>query len=228
MPIEVTCASCGQRINVADSLIGKQIRCQTCNSVFLAEEDVAMEVVEEPLDQVIVVEEPPTGGVALAVESSGKASGNEAEYEEAQRRRPRRKKRQQRTDAVDLVYWPGLLLTITGYVGSAINAVGIIYNLVNATQALIASASSPGPRGGGVPVAAFVIIAFQALATVVWGGIVVKGGQSLSSLENYSTAIMACVVACLPCSVGCCFGLPLGIWGFVVLSQNHVRMAFDK
>ena len=191
------------------------------------EEEVGMEVVDEPLDQVVVVEAP-TGGTTQAVASSGQRSVNEAASEEAPRRRPRRKKRKPRTDAVDLVYWPGVLLTITGYVGSAINALGILFSLFNATNALIASASSTGPRGGGVPVAAFVIIAFEALATVIWGGLVVKGGQSFSSLENYTTAVIACFVACLPCSVGCFVGLPLGIWGFVVLSQDHVRKAFDK
>jgi hypothetical protein len=37
----------------------------------------------------------------------------------------------------------------------------------------------------------------------------------------------ACILAMIPCSACCLLGIPLGIWGLVVINNPEVRGAFS-
>jgi predicted Zn finger-like uncharacterized protein len=242
MPIDVVCPACQQKLRVPDDLVGQDVRCQKCNSQFTAveevmmevvEEDIAMEVVEEPPDAGYeVVEEPPIAGREKPPPRRLRSPDQEDNRDDpVERRQPRRKKRKRASSAPEMVYLPGLLLTIAGYVGIGINALFIVLNLFNAVNTLISStqASMQGPPGRSSGPNVFVIlvaVCIQAGITAAWGGTVVRGGQSLSSMNNYPMAMIGCIVACVPCSLGCFLGLPIGIWGLVVLCQKDVKRAF--
>jgi hypothetical protein len=47
-----------------------------------------------------------------------------------------------------------------------------------------------------------------------------------STLSQYQLALAACIVAMVPCSCGCFLGLPIGVWGLVLLMQDDVKKAF--
>jgi hypothetical protein len=232
MPIEAICPSCKQKLKVPDALVGKKVRCQKCNSVFTAEEEIEMEVVEEPPESIEVVEGPPK---AKREERPPRVLDEEEEEElddePRERRRPRRRKRRRRSSIAEKVRIPALLLYITGFVGAGVNLIWVIFRIVSVIM-LSSSlpAGAPGAQPGqatGYIAGSIVGVIVQLCVAFVWSALVVKGAQSMSSLQGYSSAIAGCVIAMLPCGCGCFMGLPIGIWGLVVLTQEDVKRAFD-
>jgi hypothetical protein len=63
------------------------------------------------------------------------------------------------------------------------------------------------------------------LATSV---VLIVGGWQMMRLRWYGLAIIAAIVALLPCSVSWLIGLPIGIWALVVLNKPEVREAFQS
>lgn len=57
--------------------------------------------------------------------------------------------------------------------------------------------------------------------------VVLVGALKMQSLRNYSLAIIASILAMLPCATPCCLiGLPFGIWALVVLNKPGVKSHF--
>jgi hypothetical protein len=50
--------------------------------------------------------------------------------------------------------------------------------------------------------------------------------MKMKALEQWTMAIVASVVAMIPCSCACILGLPIGIWSLVVLLKPEVKAAF--
>lgn len=51
--------------------------------------------------------------------------------------------------------------------------------------------------------------------------------RKMQRLEGYTMAITFSILACVPCTSGCCIlGLPIGIWAIVVLVNSEVKGAF--
>lgn len=49
----------------------------------------------------------------------------------------------------------------------------------------------------------------------------------MSRLESHNLALVAAIVAMVPCvSPCCCLGLPIGIWTVIMLSKPEVKSAF--
>ena len=66
------------------------------------------------------------------------------------------------------------------------------------------------------------------LLGVVFSSVSIAGGFSMLSLRHYPLAIAAMVLTMMPGTSPCCLlGLPLGIWGLVVLFRPEVRAAFQ-
>src|SRR5208282_3728148 len=57
-------------------------------------------------------------------------------------------------------------------------------------------------------------------------GFVLFGAINLLRLRNYGVAMVASVVAMLPCGCCCLFGLPFGIWALVTLNKPEVKSQF--
>jgi hypothetical protein len=54
------------------------------------------------------------------------------------------------------------------------------------------------------------------------------GAFCLQTHRVYPIALLACILASIPCFSPCCIGgMPFGIWGIVVLMQDDVKRAFD-
>jgi predicted Zn finger-like uncharacterized protein len=219
MPIDVHCPSCSQKLKVPDSLVGRKVRCQKCNTAFEAVEELDMEIVEEPpVENVEIVEAPPK---ADRVERTARRSEPKEDDDEDDFRQ-RRRRRKRRSDPVALLKVPALLLFITGYVGVALNILGIIINLIRLIRG-VASA----PAGANVNAMPFVMgMGTGVVITALWCGTVIRGAQSMSAVNNYQLALAGCMVACVPCSCSWLLGLPAGIWGLVVLMQKDVKDAF--
>lgn len=65
-----------------------------------------------------------------------------------------------------------------------------------------------------------------ALIGPIFGIAVILGGIKMYRLESRGSVMLASVLAMLPCSLCCLFGLPVGIWSLVVLSDPAVKAAF--
>ncbi len=75
---------------------------------------------------------------------------------------------------------------------------------------------------------------FSGIAGLIFGGImfvcgivIIIGSVKMMRLKSYGFAMTACILAMLPLiSPCCCIGLPVGIWGVVVLCNPQVKAAF--
>jgi hypothetical protein len=62
---------------------------------------------------------------------------------------------------------------------------------------------------------------------LIWAALVFFGALKMKNLRSRGLAMTSCIVAMLPCSICCLAGLPLGIWGLVVLNSEDVKSAFS-
>lgn len=78
-------------------------------------------------------------------------------------------------------------------------------------------------EGAHGPVAAVI----QCIFILVNIGII-TGGVMMSQYKNWVFALVACILATINFGNCCCIlGLPVGIWGIVVLSMADVKQAFQ-
>jgi hypothetical protein len=52
------------------------------------------------------------------------------------------------------------------------------------------------------------------------------GCKKMMKLESKSVVWMMLILAVIPCCTPCCVGLPIGIWGIVVMNDPIVKLAF--
>jgi len=65
-----------------------------------------------------------------------------------------------------------------------------------------------------------------ALFAAALNGFVLFGALKMMRLESRGVAMATCIVAMIPCSCCCIFGLPFGIWGLVVINKPEVKPHF--
>ena len=70
--------------------------------------------------------------------------------------------------------------------------------------------------------------ALALLTSLPTGGVLLLGGWTMRRLTSYWLAIVASIVAMVPCHLGFLLGLPIGLWALTVLSRNDVRAAFRQ
>jgi hypothetical protein len=215
MPFDIHCTACGQKLRVPDSLLGRTVQCATCKAKFMAAAESAPPV-EAELDEADEV--PSSFRRRLAEDESDDDS--EDDYEP---RRPRRRRRRRR-DVSMKVQVPAWLLLAASIGGSLLMTLWLIFNLlVNLGKIK----DLDGQLVAETPAVAFGGFAFWMVLTLIWGGFTTVGAVQMLRLRNLPLAITACIVAMLPCSCGCFVGLPIGIWGLVVLLQADVQKAFN-
>ena len=54
----------------------------------------------------------------------------------------------------------------------------------------------------------------------------IYGCKKMMKLESKSVVWMMLILAVIPCCTPCCVGLPIGIWGIVVMNDPIVKLAF--
>lgn len=63
---------------------------------------------------------------------------------------------------------------------------------------------------------------------VVVGAVILMGAIKMMKLQNHTLALIASVLAMLPCVSGCCcIGLPIGIWALIILFKPEVKSHFQ-
>jgi hypothetical protein len=123
---------------------------------------------------------------------------------------------------------PAIGLIITGAVGILLGAGSLLLNLVGIGASGLSSElgdygdydryASFASSGMGI---FFAFIGLCVSAFVIWAALKMK------NLENRTLAVVASIVAMIPCLGPCCLiGLPIGIWSLVVLMKPEVQQAF--
>jgi hypothetical protein len=70
--------------------------------------------------------------------------------------------------------------------------------------------------------------AFFGVLMLLTGPPVIFGGIQMLRLKNRGFAMAAAILSLVPCCNCWIVGLPIGIWALVVLSDYHVRLAFQQ
>ena len=81
-------------------------------------------------------------------------------------------------------------------------------------------------EGRGTLAEATVVSVVISLFSLASGIILLIGASRMFDLQSYPIAMLAAVVAILPCAVGFLVSLPFGIWALMVISRQDVRTAF--
>ena len=80
--------------------------------------------------------------------------------------------------------------------------------------------------GGNMDFADTVFVLVVALVSLLAGIVLVLGAARMFDLQSYGIALIAAVVAILPCTPGFPISLPFGIWALIVVLRHDVKIAF--
>jgi hypothetical protein len=128
-----------------------------------------------------------------------------------------------RTAAEQRIKGPAIGILVTAVVGGLWALASLAMNLLGAGLAPMAGGSEEiwVQATSGVYGAVMSLIGLGVAGFLVWGGL------KMMRLESWGIALMACILAMVPCVSPCCLiGLPFGIWGLVVINDQAVKQAF--
>ncbi len=129
----------------------------------------------------------------------------------------------------DKLKGPGIGLLVVGglgLVGMGIYLVLTIVGMFIQPEVMAEGNKLQGPERIGyfAGVYGFLIALFLNVAFQI---IVIVGGYKMIRGTSRGLCLTACIVSIIPCTSGCCiFGIPFGIWGLVVLSDENVKRSF--
>jgi len=104
------------------------------------------------------------------------------------------------------------LYAVGAVVGIVLNALGVGMGAMEEQQAYAAMSGAVGI------VVALIVLAYSVFIWIAAG--------KMADLKSYNQALIASILAMLPCTLCCIVGLPIGIWSVVVLSNGEVKSAF--
>lgn len=134
-----------------------------------------------------------------------------------------------REAALQAVKGPAIALIITAAIGAGLCLLGAANNFVGGAMAHNTMPPNMPPEWQGFyrnmqgGLGGVLDLFFAAM-----NGLVLFGAIKMMRLESRSLAIVACIVAMLPVTIGCCciLGLPFGIWGLVAMNKPEVKSHF--
>jgi hypothetical protein len=127
------------------------------------------------------------------------------------------------TSAAQAVSGPATGLLITAILGIGSECLGLIWQLAySAAMAGVFQGPMSGLFSGSLGLARHIL-------DILVGLVIFFGALKMQKLENHSLAMLASILAMIPCVSPCCLlGLPIGIWAANVLSRPDVKSAFRE
>jgi predicted Zn finger-like uncharacterized protein len=226
MPEQIRCPECDATLRVPDSLLGRNVKCPKCQTTFTAE-------IDSPAEQ--IVQEPPRSAARppslrsedIEDEEEDELPPDEEEDEDDRPRRKRRGRRRSRGMAEAAVAGPAVSLIVLGCIDLVLIALGALLRILGI--GFLAAGGAAG-QGGGAQANAMANVVGGIIGSIIglcFAILILVGGLRMKRLENYGLAMTACIFALLPCGNCCIIGLPLGIWGLVVLNRPEVKNSFS-
>jgi len=118
---------------------------------------------------------------------------------------------------------PAITLMVVGGLGAAASLMGAVMNFLGFGMGAMTGEQAEripsfllGPIGG--------LINLVSLAVY---GLMIYGAYQMKTLKSYPLAMIASIVAMIPCSCCCVVGLPVGVWAIVVLMRPAVKLGFE-
>lgn len=199
MPINVQCPQCSRQLGVPDTLIGKKVKCPSCQTVFTAEEAAA--TAPPP---------PPPGGEEeyTAPRPASSRGGDEGGAPSGDQEKARA-----------MVNLPAIALIVLGILG-------ILTSFGWGCGGIAAPSVS---KDGDVRDAATLLYSLGccSLLDLIPCGLAIFGGIKMRSLQNFTMARVGSIAAML--TFTCCMcvpGIAVGIWSLIVLNNPEVKAAF--
>jgi hypothetical protein len=124
---------------------------------------------------------------------------------------------------------PAIALKVTAILGLAMAFMGLIFHVLTAmgVDIGIQGFKDPQIREMFSKMNGVMGVVSDFISAAV-GVLILVGASKMQSLQNYSLAVTASVLAMLPCISPCCLlGLPFGIWALVVLNRPEVKSQFN-
>jgi hypothetical protein len=129
-------------------------------------------------------------------------------------------------DAAQMVRGPATGLIVTALLGFLGCAAAMVMNLMGVTFGAMHGPSSEelpswvNAMAGGLGIV-------QSIFGIILSTVILFGALKMKKLESYTFAIVATIIAMVPCISPCCIvGLPIGIWALLVLNKPEVKSAF--
>lgn len=217
MPTIVACPSCSRQLRVPDELLGKQVKCPSCQTIFTAEAPEPAPPPPPPVEPEPVPLEP-----AAPEYAPNPFATAHNEFEGIDRRSSFDNDRRpafdddRRRDVMQRVMGPTLALMIVKGMTMMLLGLPLLGSLVT-----IITARNDGAIIGGL------VQGFLIVASLVIDFLVIYGALQMRQLRSHGWGMAACILAIIPHAC-CLFSLPFGIWGLVVLNDPEVRRAFPR
>lgn len=125
--------------------------------------------------------------------------------------------------AANKVQGPAIGLMVVGGVGAVLGVLGIVLNMLGVG---LGAAGAAGDDAAIQNIASGVGGIVGGLVGIAINGLIVYGAMQMKELRNYGLAMAASILAILPCSCMCIFGIPIGIWSLVTLNDPAVKASF--
>lgn len=125
------------------------------------------------------------------------------------------------------VILPAVALIVVGSLGLLMSILSVLLAVVLDPPAVDPNAPEwlrQFQQGGRGPFAATVQSIFILINLAI-----ISGGLMMARFKNWVFALVACILACINFGNFCCvLGLPIGIWGIIILSMADVKQIFDS
>jgi hypothetical protein len=125
------------------------------------------------------------------------------------------------------VILPAVALIVVGSLGLLMSIFSVLLAVVLDPPAVDPNAPEwlrQFQQGGRGPVAATIQSIFILINLAI-----ISGGIMMARFKNWVFALVACILAAINFGNFCCLlGLPIGIWGIIILSMADVKQIFDS
>ena len=122
-------------------------------------------------------------------------------------------------------------------VGFSLITLGVVAMLLNISLFLLGGLTPDSPPPPDMdPEIARSYEAGQATANLLRLGVVASslviypvmifGACRLLKGKNYFLATISCIIAAMPCSLTCLIGIPLGLWGLIMINKPDIKNSF--
>ena len=116
----------------------------------------------------------------------------------------------------------GMLLPLGSLLVAPTPGLSLVLPILVAQDGSMALADPRGPLWGLVMLGVVMFLSLPLSITMI------VGGWRMMLLKSYGLAMVASIMALLPCTFGWFLGLPMGIWALITLLNGDVRDAFDR
>jgi hypothetical protein len=123
---------------------------------------------------------------------------------------------------------PALVLLIVTSLMMLLVLVGLVLNLLG-VGLMAAQQGNVGQEDAVIAMIQGTIGLISGVVGLIVGGVVIYGCMQMMKLKSHGLAMTAMILSMLPCISPCCItGIPIGIWGLIVLNDPIVKSAFDR